>query len=401
MKGLIIPIIILPTLHMYAGNDEIITSTEESSSAGKMQFLVSIPSTPVKDQFKTSTCWSFSGISLIETELIRMNKGEFDLSEMFVIHHNYERKADRYVRMHGKINFAPGGEANDVTDVFQEFGIVPDEIYSGLKVNTGQHMHGEMDRVLEKYIDAVVTNPEKEISPVWQEGFGRVLDSYLGEIPERFKFNDQEYTPGSFAESLNLSTVKFVMITSFMKYPYYEPVILEIPDNWSWAESYNVPIEILEQIVDTALYHGYSIAWASDISESGFNFKKGLALVPDIQYAPESARESNKWKKKSEEEKENIIFSLSEPIEELNVTPEIRQEAFDNYTTTDDHGMQILGIAEDKNNRCFYYVKNSWGQDNPYNGFIYVSKPYFRFKTISIMLNIEALTPEMRLKLKL
>jgi bleomycin hydrolase len=276
---------------------------------------------------------------------------------------------------------------------------VPEQVYSGLKVNSEKHVHIEMDRVLEKYISAIVAEPEKELSSVWQEGLDKVLDSYLGEIPDSFNYDGKNYTSASFAQSLDLHLDNYVMLTSFMDYPYYEPAVLEIPDNWSWAESYNVPLEILESVVDTALFKGFSVAWAADISEDGFSFKKGFALVPSILYAPESVRESIKWKKKSEDEKNELIFSLTNPVEEVHVTPELRQQAFDNYSTTDDHGMHIVGLAKDKSGRQFYYVKNSWGTDNPYNGYLFVSKPYFQYKTISIMLNKEALTPEIRSQL--
>jgi bleomycin hydrolase len=397
MKILNFSMLLLPCLTARAGHEVTIVNSEEALEGSKVCLLVNIPTTPVKNQYKTNTCWSFCGISLIETELIRSGKGVYDLSEMFVIHHNYERKAERYVRMHGKTNFSPGGETNDVTDVINEFGIVPEEVYTGRKTDSEIHLHTELDRALEKYMNSLVANTGKEISPVWEENFEQVLDSYLGEIPDSFVYNGKKQTPGTFAASLGLHLENYVMITSFMKYPYFQPVILEIPDNWSWANSYNVPLDLLEAIVDTALYRGYSVGWSTDISESGFNFKKGLALIPALQYAPEMLKEENRWIRKSEDE----IFSMTEPVEELNITPEIRQTAFDNYSTTDDHGMQILGIAKDKSGTLFYYVKNSWGTNNPLDGFILVSRPYFQYKTISIMVNKEALTPEVRVRLNL
>ncbi len=383
--------IILSSFSISAGDKDIETFIENKSTGEKVRILTEIPATPVRNQFKTSTCWSFSALSLLESELLRMGKGEYDLSEMFIVRYNYERKASRYIRMHGKTNFAPGGEANDVTDVIDYFGIVPEEVYTGLKVNTELHVHGEMDRVLCKYVDAIVANPDKELSTVWKEGFDKVLDSYLGEMPENFEYNGTSYTPFSFAESLEINPSDYVMITSFMYQPYYESIILEIPDNWSWAKSYNVPLDVLEEIVDSAIYEGYSVAWATDISEEGYSFKNGLAIVPKVVYAPTSEKERNKWMKKPESERDDIIFNMNNPMEEVLVTPELRQEAFDNYSTTDDHGMHIIGLAQDKNGRFYYYVKNSWGEDNPYHGYIFVSKSYFQYKTISIMLNKAAL----------
>lgn len=390
---LIFPIIclILASFCISAGDNDFETYVENSSTGEKIRIINTIPSTSVKNQNKTSTCWSFSTISLLESELLRMGRGEFDLSEMFIVRYDYELKASRYIRMHGKTNFAPGGEANDVTDVIDHFGIVPEEVYTGLKVNDEFHVHGEMDKVLEKYVDAIVSNPDKELSPVWKEGFDKVLDSYLGELPENFEYNGISYTPISFAEYLGIDPSQYIMITSFTHLPFYEAVTLEIPDNWSWAKSYNVPLDVLEEIVDTALNRGFSVAWAADISEEGFSFKNGMALAPKILYAPASEKEKNKWLKIPESERNDILFNMNKPVEEVTVTPEMRQEAFDNYATTDDHGMHITGLAQDKNGRYYYYIKNSWGDDNPYQGYLFVSKPYFRYKTISIMLNKAAL----------
>lgn len=401
MRSVFYIAIILNCTLLFANDDETLTLNEENSGLEQIQFIKSIPTTSVKDQNRTGTCWSFSGISLLETELIRAGKGEYDLSEMFVVRYNYERKAEKYVRMHGKMHFSSGGETNDVTDVINEFGIVPDSVYSGLRMNAEKHNHGELDHALEKYMSAIVTPPGKELSSEWEEEYDKVLNSYLGKIPDSFVYADKEYTSATFASSLGLDLNGYVMITSFIHHPFYEPVILEIPDNWSWAESYNVPLDVFELIVDTAIMKGYSVAWATDISEDGYNFKKGFALAPKILYASDSMREVKRWKKKTNAEKENYIFSLSEPVEELKVTPEIRQQAFENYSTTDDHGMQILGLAKDTNGRYFYYVKNSWGSENPFNGYLFVSKPYFQYKSICVMLNKEALTPEIRAKLNL
>ncbi|MBN1952254.1 MAG: aminopeptidase [Bacteroidales bacterium] len=384
-----------------AGNDNDQITPGDGETSTKIVFVKKIPATEIKDQYRTSTCWSFSGISMLESELMRLDKGEYNLSEMYIVRQNYEKKAERYVRMHGKANFAPGGEVNDVTDVFSEFGIVPEEIYTGLKPDQENHKHEEMDRLLNNYVETLVSESTKELSPVWKEGFSKVLDSYLGEVPMEFDFNGITYSPKSFASDLGIEPENYIMITSFMHEPYYKPVILEIPDNWSWAESYNVPLDMMDEIVDSAIMKGYSVCWAADVSEEGFNFKEGFALAPEIAYSEDSRKESRKWNKKTESEKKEEIFSLSNPVKELEVSPEIRQNAFDNRSTTDDHGMHIVGIARDRNDRYFYYVKNSWGIDNPYNGYLFVSKPYFRFKTISIMVNKEAIPAPILKKLDL
>lgn len=401
MKGTWILIFIVICLSVVAENEEPLSNKEELASGERIHIIKSIPTTPVRDQYKTSTCWSFSGISLLETELIRMGKGEIDLSEMYIVRQNYERKADKYVRMHGKINFTPGGEVNDVTDVIADFGILPESVYSGLKVDEENHTHLEMDKVLEEYVNTLIQNPNNELSPVWLNGIRNVLDSYLGELPESFVYEGVEYSPKSFAKYLGLELDNYVMITSFIHQPYYESIILEVPDNWSWGKSYNIPLEELVQVVDSAIYRNYSVAWAVDNSEPGFSFEHGLAIVPEIVYAPRSERIAKKWENKSKEEKETMMFRNRKPVKELIVTAENRQLAFDNYSTTDDHGMHIVGIAEDKEGKTYYYVKNSWGDDNPYDGFLYVSQAYFKYKTISIMVHKDALPEAIALKLGL
>lgn len=368
---------------------------------GKETIIVKkIPATPVRDQYKTSTCWSFSGISLIESELIRTGKGEFDLSEMFIVRYTYERKAERYIRMHGKTNFAPGGETNDVTDVMKKYGIVPESIYTGLKHENGKYIHSEMDKTLHKYVESVVSDPGK-IASDWKSEYRKILDNYLGEVPDSFEYDGQVFTSSEFAGYLDINLNNYIMITSFMHSPYYEPVVLEIPDNWSWAASYNVPLDDFEQIVDSALFNGFSVAWAADISEAGFSFSKGMALAPEFLYSPELESEKKKWLKNSDHEKDNYIFKSGEIIKEVNVTAENRQAAFDNFSTTDDHGMHILGITSDDSGNNYYYVKNSWGSKNPYNGYMLVSKPYFRYKLICVMLSKDALSPEIKQKLSL
>jgi bleomycin hydrolase len=400
MKGLLILGLILFPIWTIAGYDDPILH-EDKIVSEQIQLIREIPTTPVRDQYKTKTCWSFSGISLLETELIRMGKGEIDLSEMYIVRQNYERKADRFVRMHGKINFTAGGEANDVTDVVADFGIFPESAYSGLKDNEENHTHLQMDKELEEYVLSLIHNPNKELPGVWQNDIRKVLDSYLGKLPESFIYEGTEYTPKSFSRYLGLDMNQYVMITSFTHMPYYEEFILEVPDNWSWGKSYNLPLGEMIQIIDSAIYKGYSLAWAADITEPGFSFEKGMALVPQFIYEPRSKRIAEKWEKKSKEEKEELIFDSGMLLEELTVTPEKRQIAFDNYLTTDDHGMHIVGIAENKDGKSFYYVKNSWGGNNPYHGFLFVSKSYMEYKTISIMVNKEALPEAIAEKLNL
>lgn len=344
-----------------------------------------LAATPVKNQNKTNTCWSFSAISMLESELLKAGKGEYDLSEMFIVYHNYKRKADKFVRMHGTVEFAGGGENNDVTDVIKNFGIVPEAAYSGLKPGENAHNHIEMDKLLRAYVDGIVKNNNQFLSPVWADGIEGILKSYLGNLPDKFKYQGKEYTPQSFAASLGLNLNDYVMVSSFAHHPFYETFIPELPDNWSWGKAYNVPLNEFTGIVDYALANGYTVAWASDVSDKGFNFKHGVAVIPETVGVTSPQAE---WDK---------VFAA--PGKELNITQEIRQRDFDNYSTTDDHGMHITGIAKDQTGKNYYYVKNSWGTENPYKGYIYVSESFFRLKTTVIFLNKNAIPDDVRKKI--
>jgi bleomycin hydrolase len=343
-----------------------------------------IPATSVKDQNRTNTCWSFSAVSMLESELIRMGKGEYDLSEMFIVYHTYLQKAEKYVRMHGHIEFAGGGENNDVTDVIKTFGIVPEDAFSGLKWGETGHNHIEMDKVLKVYVDEIVKSDQQTLSPVWLRGFESILKSYLGDLPKKFKYNGQQYTPESFSASLAINPDDYVMLSSFTHHPFYSSFIPEVPDNWSWGKAYNVPLDDLVSIVDNAVENGYTVSWASDVSDKGFNFKKGVAIVPDFE------------KEASSQDWEN---SFSAPAKEKVITQELRQREFDNYSTTDDHGMHITGTGVDQTGKKYYYTKNSWGTENPYKGYLFVSESFFRLKTTVIFLNKNGIPEVIRKKL--
>jgi bleomycin hydrolase len=350
-----------------------------------------LPATPVKDQNRTSTCWSFSGISMIESELLRTDKGEYDLSEMFIVRHAYQEKAMKYVRMHGTINFSGGGAFNDVTDVIGSYGIVPEEVYPGLKIGEEKHIHAEMDAVLKSYVEDVIQNRNRKLTPVWFEGFCSLLDTYLGEVPREFEYGGKTYSPESFARSLGLGMDDYVLLTSFTHHPFYQPFIIEIPDNWSWQEVYNITLDELIGTIDHSLSSGYTVAWAADVSEGYFSRTTGIATVPP-----------------AEGEQEQIILDeqdglvIETPVVEENITQELRQEAFNNYTTTDDHGMHIIGTAADKFGKEYYIVKNSWGDDSgPHAGYYYVSKAYVRYKTTDIMVHKASIPDDIREKINL
>jgi bleomycin hydrolase len=364
---------------------------------------VVLPATSVKDQNRTGTCWSFGALAMLESELLRLKKQETDLSEMFIVYQAYIEKAEKYVRMHGNTNFGGGGAFHDVVNIIRKYGIVPEEVYRGLNYGEDKHVHGEMDGLLKEEVDAVIKNPNRKLSPVWIESIISTLKSYLGEIPEKFEYLGKNYSPQSFARDyIGLNMDDYIEITSFSHHPFYSKFILEIPDNWSWDEVYNVPINELEEIIDNSLRKGFTVAWACDISEKGFlTGNKGVAMVPvkKTEEMTDSAR--IRWEKLSDREKEDETYRFNKPVPELEITQEIRQVAFDNYMTTDDHGMLIVGTATDNNGKVYYKVKNSWGDYNKLNGWFYASKAYVKYKTTAIMVNKNAIPPQIRKNLNL
>lgn len=362
-----------------------------------------LPTTSVKDQHRSGTCWSFSGLSFMESEMIRMGKPEVDLSEMFVVYNCYSDKAVKDVRMHGKFNFGGGGAFHDVTYVLKNYGIVPEQVYKGLNYGEEGHTHGELDAVLSNYVEAVIKDKNRKLTPVWHEGFDGVLDSYLGELPKTFDYEGKEYTPKTFASDfVGLNPDDYIEITSYTHHPFYEPFVIEVPDNWLWDQVYNVPLNDMMDIMEGAINKGYTIGWASDVSEKGFAYRKGIAVVPSKDTKNMSDSEISKWENLSDSEKNEKLYAFEEPGDEKVITQEMRQKAFDNYETTDDHGMHIVGIAKDQKDHKYFIVKNSWGTDNnPYDGYFYASYPFVAYKTMSFMIHKDALSKEMKEKLGL
>jgi bleomycin hydrolase len=344
-----------------------------------------LPCTPVKNQNATSTCWCFSGISMLESELLRMGKNPFDLSEMYIVRHTYEKKAEMYARMHGKSEFAGGGEYGDVLNGIREVGLVPDEVYPGLNYGETKHNHSEMDAALKGFMDGVIKR--SKLTTAWFPGLNGILDAYLGKMPETFNYAGKSYTPASFTRQLGINPDDYIILTSFSHHPFYKPFVLEIPDNWAAGAFYNVPIDELIQIIDNSVDKGYTVAWASDMSDKGFSMKEGVAIIPE-----------KNWSDMTEEELANVF---KEPHPEKVITQELRQKEFDNYTTTDDHGMHIVGTATDQAGDTFYKVKNSWGIIGKYDGFIYVSKPFVMLRTTNIMVNRKAIPEAIARKLGL
>lgn len=347
-----------------------------------------LKTTPVKNQFRSGTCWSFSAISFLESEMLRIGKPETNLSEAWVIRHSYSDKAKLYVRWQGNLNFAGGGAFHDVTTCIKKYGIVPEEVYAGLNYGTDKFVHGEFDAVLKGYVDQVIKNPNKELTTAWHNGLEGILDAYLGKKIEKFNYNGKEYTPKTFAaEYTGINPDDYIEISSYTHHPYYTKFIIEIPDNWLLDEVYNVTMDDIIKIIDNSIEMGYTVAWGGDVSEKGFSWKNGVAIVPDIKYEETSGTDKERLTGLTTKEKEEILYSFEKPLKELEITPEMRQTAFDNYTTTDDHGMHIVGIAKDQNGTRFYKVKNSWDIDNPYSGYIYMSETFIKYKLMDIMVH--------------
>jgi len=361
---------------------------KEKKEAYQFTVDIELPHTPVKNQYRTGTCWCFSTTSFVESEVLRIGKGEFDLSEMFTVRHTYPKKAELFVRRHGDATFGQGGQSHDVFNSIKCFGMVPESVYSGLNIGEKLHNHSEMFSVLNSMVNAVVKRRGGKLTPRWEEAFDAVLDSYLGKVPESFTYKGQSYTPKTFAEKvLKFNPDDYVEITSYSQFPFYSQCMLLIPDNWDFNDKYyNVKIDELEHIVDSALKKGYTVVWDGDVSDRNFNSRtKGYAIVPKKDWEDMTKEERNK--------------KITEPVEEKNITQEMRDKAYDNYASTDDHLMHIVGIAHDQKGNKYYYIKNSGGSDRKFNGYMYMSKAYFRLRTIAIALHKDAVPRKIAKKL--
>lgn len=357
----------------------------------------------VKDQNKSGTCWAFSGLSTLEDNVMRKGGPELDLSEMFVVRNAYIDKAKKFMRMNGAINFAQGGSWGDVLNMTSLYGAMPEEAYSGLNYGEDKHSHYEMADALEAYLRAVLSRgtKNKKLTTAWLPGFIGILDAYLGKVPENFTYNGKTYTPAQWAKEMGLEPENFVNITSYTHHPFYENFILEIPDNWAWTESMNVPMEDMQRIVDNALDKGWTVMWAADVSEGSFKWNKGYALLPeDKDQKDMTDTELSRWVKLSDKDRESSRFDIKGPVKEKAVTQESRQKTFDNFETTDDHGMVIVGTAVDQEGNKYYKVKNSWDTNQLYDGFLYVSMPFFLEKTLGVGVHNDAIPADIRKKFK-
>ncbi len=364
--------------------------TEPASNSKDSEFkftkVAHLDATPVESQGNTGTCWSFATLSFFESELIRMGNDTPDLlSEMFVARKAYESKAEKYLKMNGKIQFSEGGLSHDVPFVIKNYGIVPLEVYDGLADESKVHNHSEMFGVLQSMVDGLMSYTavnSRKLSPAWKNALNGILDAYLGNDINEFEFKGKKYRPKTYAKEIGIEIDNYISITSFTNHPINEQCILQLPDNWSWGESSNVALSDLVKITERALKQGYTIAWDADVSEEGFSFSNGLAINPTNKSIFE-----------------DMTKAFINPVEEVDVTAELRQEGYENKSTTDDHLMHIVGEYLDQNGSKYFLVKNSWGTNNFPQGYLYVSESYFKMKTISVYMHKDALSKTMKEKL--
>ncbi|MDR1887750.1 MAG: C1 family peptidase [Prevotellaceae bacterium] len=350
-----------------------------------------LPHTSIKNQGSSGTCWSFSGAALLESEILRIKGDSINLSTMWIVRNIYKEKVEKFVRMHGEINLAAGGSFADVIHASAKYGIVPENVYSGLNYGSTGHNHGELDGILSGIGKTIVG--QRRLSTAWTKAVDGVLDAYLGKAPEKFEYKGKEYTPESFLKYSGLNMDDYVSITSYTHHPFYTSFILEIPDNWIYESSYNVPFAEMMEILDNSLKRGYTVAWGADVSERSFS--RDMATMPEEKKAEEVGSDQAKWTRTE-------AGVIVEPLpEEKTITQEMRQEAFDNYETTDDHGMLIVGTAKDQTGKLFYKVKNSWGDGGKYKGYLYVSAAFAQYKTMNIVVHKDAVPSYIKTKLKL
>ena len=358
------------------------------------------PITSIKNQNRSSTCWSFSSVAFLESELLRQGKGEFDLSEMFIVHHTMEDRAVNYVRYHGDASFSPGGSFEDMVVCYEKYGMVPQDAMPGIMYGDSLPVHNELDAVAGAYVEAIGKGKFSKLTPVWKNGLRSIYDTYLGECPKEFNYNGKTYTPRTFAdEVLKLNMNDYISLTSYTHHPFYTQFNVEVQDNWRNALSYNLPIEELMEVMDNAVRKGYTFAWGSDVSEQGFT-RDGIAVFPDASKGAElTGSDMAHWLGLSAADKRKEL--TSKPLPEVTVTQEMRQTAFDDWETTDDHGMLIYGLAKDQNGKEYFMVKNSWGEAGKYKGIWYASKAFVAYKTMNILVHKDAIPSKIAKKLGL
>ena len=363
--------------------------------------VVKVPATPVKNQAATGTCWCFATTSFMESELLRMGKGTYDLSEMFIVRQKYMNQLqDNYLRR-GEGNIGQGSLSHTFMNAYRQVGIVPEEVYTGINYDSDRHNHGEMVRFMHALADVAVK--AKQRSPEYDKLIENLFDTYLGKLPEKFTYKGKEYTPKSFAESLGLNMDDYIELTSFTHHPYYVKFDVEVPDNWEHSLMYNLPLDEMMETVDYALNNGYTVCWDGDVSEKGFSFTNGVAINPEVKKVEDlSGTDRARFEKLGEKERLEEVFKFEHPYPEINVTPAVRQAGFEAFVTTDDHLMHVTGITKDQNGTKYYITKNSWGTDrNKFGGYLNMSESFVRAKTIYVMVHKDAIPKAIKGKLHL
>lgn len=372
-KSLLLPVLVCLINSMLFAQAE-----NKPATTYEFESVKNLSCTPIKNQQRTGTCWSFSTISYLEAELLRMGKEEYDLSEMYIVRNIYQDKARNYVLRQGKANFSQGSLNHDVMRALAANGIVPESVYDGKAEGDKVHNHSEMEAVMKGFLDGLLT--KKSLSDKWGKAFNCIMDVYMGEVAEEFTYKGTTYTPQTFAASLGVNPDDYVSLTSFSHHPFYKKFVLEVPDNYSNEAYFNLPLDELQAIVDYALDQGYTIAWDGDVSEKGFSAREGIAVV-------------------AKDSKRKDLFD--KPAEEMTITQEYRQGEFESYATTDDHLMHMTGVSKDQAGTKYYNIKNSWGEISDYKGFLYMSDAYFRLKTVGIMVHKSAIPKDIAAKLAL
>ena len=377
--------------------------TNKEGSEYKFKVLKDIEATDVQSQGRTGTCWSFSSLSFFESEIIRLNNGKHNLSEMFIARNAYVGKAENYLRMYGTFTFGPGGAFHDIPWVIRRYGIVPEEVYKGLNYGDTVHRHAEMEAILGATVKELAKKPQNgTLTPVWKKAYTGILDAYLGDLPDNvedftFTYQGKEYTPMTYTKSLGLDMDNYISLTSYTHHPFYSEFVLEVQDNWAMQSGYNLPIDEFMSVMEDAIMSGYTFAWGADVSEKGFGYRDALAILPEDESTIQKKGRDNKHF--SDAGADKISNAFNSPVKEKNVTQQERQIAFDIQETTDDHGMHITGIVEDQKGTKYFIVKNSWGKTNDCDGYFFASFPYVKYKTMNILVHKDALSKNMKKKL--
>ncbi|MBR5204809.1 MAG: aminopeptidase [Bacteroidaceae bacterium] len=377
------------------------TFAQENKGGYQFTDVARINVTPVKNQASTGTCWCFAATSFMEAELLRMGKGEYDLSEMFIVRQKYMNQLqDNYIRR-GKGTLGQGSLTNAWKNAFNQVGIVPEEVYDGINYDSDKHNHRELNQYLHAIADVAIKN--KQRSPEYYKLIDNLFDTYLGQLPEKFTYKGKEYTPKTFAQSLGLNMDDYIEITSFTHQPYYQQFAPEVPDNWERKLMYNVPLDEMIAVADYALQNGYTVCWDGDVSEKGFSHKNGVAINPEVKKTEDlSGTDFARWQGMDEKARLEEAYKFAAPCPEVNVTPEVRQEGYESFVTTDDHLMHLTGIVKDQNGTKYYITKNSWGTErNDFGGYLNMSESYVRAKTIYILVHKNAIPKDIKKKLGL